>query len=398
MDYRFSSKVNRLQSSAERDIMKWTGGKEIISLAGGLPAEELLPLEAVREAAGRVFKNGSGVLQYGLTEGYLPLREQLGQRMASKGMPVSPDEMLLTTGSQQAIDLAVRALAEPGSAVLVENPANIAGLQVFHLNGLHVIPVECDTDGMIIEEAERLIRQHKPALVYVVPTFGSPTGRAWTTQRRRGLVECCRRHGIPIVEDDPYGEIKFDANAHYPTLFSIEGKAGGGVVLYTSTLTHTVAPAVRLGWVMGDRDVIRMMAKAKQAADLQSSALDQQIVDQLLRHFPLDRHARKLGKSYGQRMQHMQSLLRQLGMRDASWAEPQGGLFLWLKLPEGLDGEALLRCAVMKGVTFVPGSTFFVREPIRNTARLNYTYTSGERMAAGIARLGEAISEFVARS
>nr|WP_240547934.1 PLP-dependent aminotransferase family protein [Paenibacillus lignilyticus] len=386
-----------MQSSAVRDILKLTQGKEIISFAGGLPAEELFPIDAVREAADRVFRSGKNTLQYGLTEGFMPLREQLCARMAQKGMHVQPDEMIMTTGSQQAIDLITRVLMEPGDIVLVENPTYLASLQVFNLSGLDVVPVASDKDGMIIAEAERLIKQHKPRLIYVVPTFGNPTGRVWSMERRKGLLELSHRYGVPILEDDPYGDIKFDINADYPTLFSLEGKADGGNVLYTSTFSKTVAPALRTGWAIGSRNVISMMAKAKQAADLHSSSLDQQTLDQLLRHFSLDDHIQVIRQAYGDRMQQMQKLLSQQGWSDVKWIEPKGGMFLWLELPEGLDAEALLRAAVKKNVAFVPGSSFYAAEPARNTARLNFTYTQGERMATGISRFAEALNEFLAR-
>ncbi|SDX21492.1 PLP-dependent aminotransferase family protein [Paenibacillus sp. CF384] len=397
MEYRFSNHVERLQSSAVRDILKLTQGKEIISFAGGLPAEELFPIDAVREASERVFRSGKNTLQYALTEGFLPLREQLCARMAQKGMHVQPDEMIMTTGSQQAIDLITRVLMEPGDIVLVENPTYLASLQVFNLSGLDVVPVASDKDGMIIAEAERLIKQHKPRLIYVVPTFGNPTGRVWSMERRKGLLELSHRYGVPILEDDPYGDIKFDVNADYPTLFSLDGKADGGNVLYTSTFSKTVAPALRTGWAIGNRSVISMMAKAKQAADLHSSSLDQQTLDQLLRHFSLDNHIQVIRQAYGDRMQQMQKLLTQQGWSDVKWIQPKGGMFLWLELPEGLDAEALLRAAVKKNVAFVPGSSFYAAEPARNTARLNFTYTQGERMATGISRFAEALNEFLAR-
>ncbi|WP_308638607.1 aminotransferase-like domain-containing protein [Paenibacillus silvisoli] len=398
MEYRFSSNVERLQSSAVRDILKLTQGKEIISFAGGLPAEELFPLDAVKEATERVFRTGGkNALQYGLTEGFLPLREQLCERMASKGMPVQPDEMIMTTGSQQAIDLVARVLLEPGDIVLVENPTYLASLQVFSLSGLRVIPVESDEHGMIISDAERLIKQHKPRLIYVVPTFGNPTGRVWSLERRKGLLGLSHRFGVPILEDDPYGDIQFDEQAHYPTLFSLDDRSKGGHVLYTSTFSKTVAPALRTGWAIGSRAVIANMAKVKQAADLHSSTLDQQTLDQLLRHFSLDDHIKVIRKSYGERMRHMQQLLTAQGWSDVKWVQPKGGMFLWLELPEGLDSEALLRAAVKKNVAFVPGASFFAAEPQRNTARLNFTYTTGERMATGISRFAEALNEFLAR-
>jgi len=271
MNYRFSSRVAQLQSSAVRDILKLTQGKDMISFAGGLPAEELFPVQAMREAANRVFDAGSNALQYGLTEGYLPLREQLCMRMAAKQMHVNPEQMILTTGSQQAIDLLVGVLTEPGDTILVEKPTYLASLQVFALHGLKVVAAESDEDGMIPEDAARLIREHKPKLMYAVPTFGNPTGRVWSLERRRKMLDLCKQNEIPIIEDDPYGDIKFDDNEQFPSLFALNGNAEKGAVLYTSTFSKTVAPALRTGWAIGDSSVIRMVAKAKQAADLHSS-------------------------------------------------------------------------------------------------------------------------------
>ncbi|MGG4035545.1 PLP-dependent aminotransferase family protein [Paenibacillus cisolokensis] len=397
MNYQFAGRMQQLKSSAVRDILKLTQGREIISFAGGLPAEELFPLEAVREAADRVFASGRQSLQYGLTEGFTPLREQLCDRMAAKGMQVHPDQMILTTGSQQAIDLVVKVLTDPGDTVLVETPTYLAALQVFQLYGLQVEAVECDEQGMILEDAERLIRERRPRLIYAVPTFGNPTGRVWSEERRRGILELCIRYGVPFLEDDPYGDIKFDESAHYPTLFSMQQHSEGGPVIYTGTFSKTVAPALRTGWAIADSRIIRMMAKAKQAADLHSSTLDQQTLDQLLRHFPLDRHIRAIARIYGERMREMSALIKRQGWKDVRFSEPKGGMFLWLELPEGLDSEALLRCSVGKGVAFVPGASFYASEPKRNTARLNYTHSTGERLAAGIERFAEALAEFTAR-
>ncbi|WP_042165162.1 PLP-dependent aminotransferase family protein [Paenibacillus gorillae] len=398
MDYRFASRVSEVKSSAVRDILKLTQGKDMISFAGGLPAEELFPVQAVREAAERVLDAGTGALQYGLTEGYLPLREQLCVRMAQKGMNVSPDEMILTTGSQQAISLLVQVLTEPGDVILVEKPTYLACLQVFELYGLRVIAVESDEHGIIPEDAERLIREHKPAMLYAVPTFGNPTGNVWSLERRQQILGLCLRNGIPILEDDPYGEIKFDETAEYPTLFSLDQQQQGGAVIYTSTFSKTVAPALRTGWAIGDERVIRMMAKAKQAADIHSSSMDQQILSQLLAHFPLDDHIQTIRRSYRDRMIEMQSLLLEQNIEGFSWIEPKGGMFIWTQLPEGLDAEVLLKAAVRKGVAFVPGSSFYAYDPQRNTARLNFTHNTGQKTVQGVQRLADAIREFTARS
>jgi 2-aminoadipate transaminase len=203
---------------------------------------------------------------------------------------------------------------------------------------------------------------------------------------------------MPIIEDDPYGDIKFDEHEQFPTLFSLDGQAEKGTVFYTSTFSKTVAPALRTGWAMGDSSVIRMVAKAKQAADLHSSTMDQQILSQLLSGFKLDDHIRLISKSYGERMLEMHKLLKRQALQDVTWVKPKGGMFLWLELPDGLDAEALLRCAVQKGVAFVPGSSFYAENPQRNTARLNYTYNTGARTEQGVARFVEALGEFTARS
>jgi 2-aminoadipate transaminase len=398
MNYRYSSRVSQLKSSAVRDILKLTQGKDMISFAGGLPAEELFPVQAVREAADRVFAAGPSALQYGLTEGFLPLREQLCERMAAKQMNVSPEQMILTTGSQQAIDLLVGVLTEPGDAILVEKPTYLASLQVFALHGLKVIAAESDEHGIIPEDAERLIREHRPKLLYAVPTFGNPTGRVWSLERRQKLLALCKQYQMPIIEDDPYGDIKFNEGEQFPTLLSLEGQVERGAVFYTSTFSKTVAPALRTGWAIGDSSVIGMVAKAKQAADLHSSTMDQQILSQLLRGFNLDDHISIISKSYGERMLEMHELLKRQGLKDVTWVKPKGGMFLWLELPDGLDAEALLRCAVQKGVAFVPGSSFYAENPQRNTARLNYTYNTGARTEQGVERFVEALGEFTARS
>lgn len=397
MDYRFSSRVSQLKSSAVRDILKLTQGNDLISFAGGLPAEELFPVQAVRDAAGRVLDKGTGALQYGLTEGYLPLRQQLCERMAAKGMSVTPEEMILTTGSQQAIDLLVGVLTEPGDTILVERPTYLACLQVFALHGLNVVSAESDEFGMVPESAEELIRKHKPKLLYAVPTFSNPTGRVWSQERRKRILNLVNQYEMLIIEDDPYGDIKFNEE-EYSSLFALAGGAQDNPVLYTSTFSKTVAPALRTGWAIGDSRVIRMMEKAKQAADLQSSTMDQQILSELLSGFDLDAHIALISREYGARMNEMEALLRGAALPDLSWVTPQGGMFLWVDLPEGLDAEALLRCAVQKGVAFVPGSSFYADQPKRNTARLNYTYTKGERTVQGVARLVEAIGEFTVRS
>ncbi|MBO9600207.1 MAG: PLP-dependent aminotransferase family protein, partial [Cohnella sp.] len=282
MNYQFSARLSTFSSSAVREILKLTQKASIISFAGGLPAEEHFPVAAIGEAFDRVLAAGNKALQYGLTEGYLPLRESICKWMTKKGVTVTPDDMLITTGSQQAIDLLTRIYIDPGDVILVESPTYLSALQVFRSYGAKLVSVKTDKDGMDLDDLALKLKEHKPKLVYVIPTFSNPTGNAWSLDRRQGVLKLCRESDTLILEDDPYGELKFgDASVNYPSLFSLDQHPNGSCVVYTSTFSKTVAPALRTGWVMGDPEIIRHMARAKQAADLHSSSLDQQTLHQL---------------------------------------------------------------------------------------------------------------------
>jgi len=391
MNYTFSSTMQAFQSSAVREILKLTQGKSIISFAGGLPAEELFPMSAMQAAFNRVFEMGNHSLQYGLTEGFIPLREAIAERMRRKGMNVTKDEMLLTTGSQQAIDLLTRVYIDPGDVILVQQPTYLAALQVFQARGAKVVSVSGDEEGMDLDDAARKIAEYKPKLLYVCPTFSNPTGYVWSGERRQGLLKLCRDNNVLILEDDPYGELKYDSGESYPSIFSYEDKAEGSAVVYTSTFSKTAAPALRTGWVMGDAEVIRSMAKAKQACDLHSSTMDQMALYQLLSGFDLDGHIETIRGHYHGRMKLMTELLEGLRKYGLKWNAPKGGMFLWLELPEGLKAEELLKEAVQQGVAFVPGSSFYAGEPKYNTMRMNFTHADRDTMTLGMQRFAAAL-------
>ncbi|MCD1259400.1 PLP-dependent aminotransferase family protein [Paenibacillus athensensis] len=396
MNFRFSKSLEGFSSSAVREILKLTqGGSSIISFAGGLPAEEFFPLDAVGEAFQRVIAQGKSAMQYGLTEGYKPLRESLCKRMAAKNMHVTPDQMLLTTGSQQAIDLLTRVYIDEGDVILVERPTYLAAIQVFQARGAIIRSVDSDNDGMLLDDLAAKIAEHKPKLVYAIPTFSNPAGRAWSLERRQGVVDLCRAADVLILEDDPYGEIQFSENETYPTLFSLAGDAEGGHVVYTSTFSKTVAPAFRTGWVIGDSTLIRHMARFKQSADLHSSTIDQQTLYHLLEHFDLDAHIALIRHHYGQRMKFMAKLLEEQAWPGVTWTEPKGGMFFWVELPESVRADELLKTAVKEGVAFVPGATFFAENPQHNTMRLNYTHTDEASTVLGMQKLNTAMQQFL---
>ncbi|MFK7691166.1 PLP-dependent aminotransferase family protein [Paenibacillus sp. HJGM_3] len=394
MHYVFSKYTEGLRSSAVRDILKLTQGRSIISFAGGLPAEDFFPLEAVQEAFERVFRQGKGALQYGLTEGYTPLREAICRRMAAKAIEVRPDHMLITTGSQQAIDLLTRVFLSPGDTVLVENPTYLAALQIFQASGVQVVGVEADGDGMLPDDLLAKLERHAAKLVYVTPTFANPTGKVWSRERRLALLEACKPRNVLILEDDPYGDIRFDPEGDYPPIFSLDRHPDDCGVVYTSTFSKTVVPALRTGWVIGDSRVIQMMTRAKQAADLHSSTLDQQALHQLLTHFDLDAHIRIIRAEYERRMQRMKALLSEARFADLRWREPAGGMFFWVELPEAIDATALLQHAVQQGVAFVPGRDFYAEQPRANTLRLNFTHTPPELVGVGMDRLAAALEAY----
>ncbi|XID93213.1 PLP-dependent aminotransferase family protein [Paenibacillaceae bacterium WGS1546] len=399
MNYRYSDRLDSFSSSAVREILKLTQRQSIISFAGGLPAEEHFPVAAIGEAFDRVLAAGNKALQYGLTEGYLPLRESICDWMSGKGVAATPEDLLITTGSQQAIDLLTRIYIDPGDVILVEKPTYLSALQVFRSYGAVLVSVEADEDGMLLEDLAAKLKQHRPKLVYAIPTFSNPTGKTWSMERREGVLRLCRSHDALILEDDPYGELKFgDASVAYPSLFSLDQHPKGSCVVYTSTFSKTVAPALRTGWVMADPEVIRHMARAKQAADLHSSSLDQQTLYQLMAHFDLGGHIEFVRKEYEARMRQMAELLAAQQWPGVTWNEPKGGMFFWLELPESVDAAELLKTAVELGVAFVPGASFYADGSGKNTMRLNFTHNDAEATITGMKRLNEAMESVLVKS
>lgn len=396
MKLAYSAMADHLGSSAVRDILKLTQGGNIISLAGGLPAEELFPVEAVGEAYSRVLSGSASVLQYGLTEGYAPLRGKISSRLSRLGISASAEEILLTTGSQQSIDLLCRMLIDPGDTVFVESPTYLAALQVLGSYRANIVPVASDKDGMLPDDLEQKLADYRPKLLYAVPTFGNPTGATWSEERRAAVVRLCRQSGTLILEDNPYGEIAFPEGdrANLSPLTAIDGAMGGGGAVYTGTFSKIVAPALRTGWIAGSRELIATLARAKQAADLHSSTIDQRALDELLTGFDLDAHIARISEAYASRMKVLASELRSKGWANASFEEPQGGMFLWLKLDDSINTTGLLPLAVARGVAFVPGEVFYAGQPCTSTMRLNFTHTPPSQLPLAVNRLGEAIEQW----
>ncbi|MFD2673615.1 aminotransferase-like domain-containing protein [Marinicrinis sediminis] len=391
----FADRTRRYSSSAVRDILKRTMVPDMISFAGGLPADEWFPREALQEAYARIFRDSASTLQYGITDGYTPLREQLCNWMLHKGVSVQPDQMLLTTGSQQAIDLAARIWLNPGDVVITESPTYLAALQVFQAAEAKVIGIPSDEDGMDLARLQEVMEQVKPKLLYVSPTFANPTGKCWSKSRKQALLDLCQQNELTILEDDPYGELTFESGTHMESLLSMSGELDMGSIMYTSTFSKTVVPALRTGWVIANRAIIQEMSKAKQACDLHSSLMDQQALNQLMRHYDLRAHIAQLREGYKERMQVMAGELQALaGPMSPAFEIPKGGMFIWVNLNQAYRTDELLSFAIEEGVAFVPGSSFYPDAPNHQSMRLNFSHSSPERIREGMQRLRKAMDTY----
>ncbi|WP_150275241.1 PLP-dependent aminotransferase family protein [Paenibacillus tepidiphilus] len=405
MKYEFSARAHTLLSSPLLSIRTRTRRGNLISLAEELPAEELFPLSLLAEAASTVISEDAGALQYGDPEGYGPLREWLtGDWLKAKGVHAPEGGVLLTTGSQQAIDLLTRVYIDPGDRVLVENPTSPGILQALRMQGAVIIPVQGDKNGLLPEELRSALRQHRPKMLFATPSFTNPSGILWSLERRKEVLELCTANHVLIVEDDSYGDLYFPAPgggqaAKLPSLYALENAGEGGHVLYIGSFSKTVAPALRTGWAAGSRELIGMMAAAKQMADWQSSSLNQRLLHHLLDSsaFDLREHIALLNREYHTRLKLTAELLKRPAWKQCAYELPAGGMFVWVELPEGLDATLLLRASLLKGVAFLPGPLCCVTGGNRRI-RLNFSHPGRDELLLGMNLMSEAIGEFTARS
>jgi 2-aminoadipate transaminase len=377
-----------------RDLLKLTERPEVISFAGGLPAPEAFPFARVEQAAHRVLQEqGPAALQYGATEGYLPLRQLLVRHMARYGIAVGPENVLVTAGSQQALDLVGKLLINPGDLVLTEDPTYLGALQAFTAYEARYVPVPVDDEGLEVDRLEEALRAG-PRFLYVLPNFQNPGGTTLSLERRLRVVELAGHHGIPIVEDDPYGQLRYEGE-HLPALVTLDAELRGndrggfrGNVAYLGTLSKVLAPGLRVGWIVAEEPVIAKLVQLKQGADLHTSTFAQMVAYEAARGGFLDRHVRLIRRVYGERRDAMLRALARHFPPQVRWTRPQGGLFLWVTLPEGLDSAVLLEEALAEKVAFVPGKPFSPGGGGARNFRLNFSYCTPERIEEGIRRLG----------
>ena len=380
--FTLARRAERMNPSVIREILKLTERPGVVSLAGGLPSADTFPVEAMRAAAERVLTDAPReALQYAASEGHAPLREWVAAHLnAQQGMDVSPAQVLLTTGSQQGLDLAAKVLIDEGSRVLVETPTYLGALQAFAPYEPRVEGVASDHEGPLPEALAGSAAGARFA--YLLPNFQNPTGHVYSEARREAIVAAARASGLALVEDNPYGDLWYDAPPPRP----LAARHPSGV-LYLGSFSKVLAPGLRLGYLVAPPALYPKLLQAKQAADLHTSILNQRIVHEVLRTGMLDSHVPMIRARYKRQRDAMESALQTHLAGFASWVKPVGGMFFWLELPEGLDAVALLPRAVDAGVAYVPGAAFFAQAPRANTLRLSFVTVAPAQIEAGIAAL-----------
>ena len=403
--HRYAQRTKYIKSSAIRELLKLTQRPEVISFAGGLPAPEVFPTKEFGEACQRVLaEKGKEALQYGATEGYGPLRELIAANMMRYGIVATPDNVMLTSGSQQALDLIAKLLINRGDRILVEAPTYLGALQAFAVFGAEYVSVPIDHDGLRTDLLDEALRSG-PKFMYLLPNFQNPGGVTLSRERREELVYMSDKYGVPIIEDDPYGQLRYEGE-HVPPLVMMdrvnlrrdyEYKLGN--VIYMSTFSKTLAPGLRLGWIVAPPDVIAKLVQLKQGADLHTSTFNQIVTYEVAKNGFLDEHAKQIRSVYRERRDAMLAALDEFFPEEVTWTRPQGGLFLWVTLPHKMDSEELFDTALKNNVAFVPGASFYPEgDEGKLHMRLNFSYMECDRIHEGIRRLSVAVKSQMERN
>ena len=396
MNWKLAQRAEKMNPSVIREILKVTEKPGIISFAGGLPSPQTFPIDAMREASERVLRDdGKAALQYAASEGYAPLREWVAQDLLKQGMHVSPDQVLITTGSQQGLDLVAKILIDAGSRILVETPTYLGALQAFTPMEPEAVGVNSDDHGVDAADLRAKVGTgaDKARFVYLLPNFQNPTGRTMTEERRAAVAQVAIETGLPIIEDNPYGDLWFDA----PPAPSLSSRHPEGSV-YLGSFSKILAPGLRLGYLVAPPALYPKLLQAKQAADLHTPSFNQRVVAEVLKDGFIDRHVPTIRALYKQQCEAMLAALdREMAGLGLSWNRPVGGMFLWVQLPKGLKAIPLLAKAVDKGVAFVPGSAFYAGDANESTLRLSFVTATVDQINTGMTALAAAIRESLSR-
>jgi 2-aminoadipate transaminase len=393
----FASRLDNVETSAIRELFKLLGKPGIISFAGGFPDSAMFDVEGLKEASQKALtEEPGGALQYGATEGYEPLRSQLSSFMKTKGVDVDPGGLIVTTGSQQALDLLGKTMIWPGDKVIVEGPTFLATIQCFRLYGAQLISAPIDANGVKTDELEKLIAEHKPKFVYLIPTFGNPSGAMLALERRKKVLELAVKYQTLIVEDDPYGDLYF-GEAPPPSILALAKDVPGSreLLAHCGSLSKVLSPGLRIGWMIAPAELLAKATMCKQFSDAHTSTFAQATAAQYLKSGRMPGTLAHVREVYGQRAQAMGAALkRELG--DAvSFTQPQGGLFFWARLTGAngklADASELAKRAIEQLVAFVPGAPFYAEKPDMATLRLSFATADVAKIEEGVKRLGQAL-------
>lgn len=392
MDTLFADRMADVPRSFIREILKVAIDEEMISFAGGLPNRDMFPVEELRAAANKVFDTaGKESLQYSNTEGYLPLREYISTRYKeTRGLDIHPDSILITNGSQQGLDLLGKIMIDDGDEVIIEEPGYLGAIQCFSVYKANFNPITLNYDGIDLHELERVVKEKNPKLYYMVPNFQNPSGISYSEANREAVAEIIKGTRTIIIEDDPYGDLRYFGGA----LPSFMRYAPDNTIMLGS-FSKTVVPSFRMGWIVASGQIMEKLNIAKQAADLHSNYFTQRLLFQYLQDNYLADHIKKIRNLYGKQCKAMIDALREFFPKEIEFTMPEGGMFLWVTLPDNLSAMRLFDIAIKKKVAFVPGNPFYVNRPDANTLRLNFSCVDEATIHIGIKRLGEAVQELI---
>lgn len=394
MEYKFADRINNLKPSAIREILK-NNDPNVIPLAAGNPAVESFPIAEMREIACRIFDEEAGVaFQYGITEGYPKLRQLLAKRLKEKfSMGTEDDELIIVSGGQQAIDLATKVMCNEGDVLVSENPAFIGALNTFRSYGAVLKGVDVLEDGMDIEALERVFKENKNVkMLYTIPSFQNPLGTCTCLEKRRAIYDLCVKYGVVILEDNPYGELRFDGE-DIPTIKSMDTE---GIVIYCGSMSKVMSAGIRVGFVLAPKAIAAKMTVGKQASDVHTNQFFQMLIAHFLEEYDFDAHIEKIRALYKHKSGLMLSAIEETFPKEVRYTKPQGGLFLWCTLPEGADMLKFVQFVKERGVSVVPGVAFNVEEGTPSSCfRLNYSTPSDEKVVEGTRKLGQALTDFL---
>lgn len=391
MTLKYADRMSRMKASDIRELLKLTQNPTIISFAGGLPAEELFPVKELREISEKILKEyGGKALQYSTTEGHLPLRMAIANRMKKLGIDMTEENILITNGSQQGLEFSGKLFINQGDVVLCERPTYLGAIDAFKAYGPEFVEIQTDDNGMIMEDLERVLKETKNVkFIYLVPDFQNPSGRTWNRERRERLVELANEYDVAIIEDNPYGELRFEgeqlpAVAHYDTT---------GNVVFLGTLSKIFCPGLRIGWIAAKKEVIEKYVLIKQSSDLQTNTLSQMQASMFLEDYDIEAHIEKIKDLYRKRRDLMIKTMEEEFPKGVSWTYPEGGLFTWVMLPEHINARDLAVKVLEQDVAFVPGGAFFANGGQENAFRLNFSNMQEDRIVEGIKRLGKVLRQ-----